>query len=63
VRRLRGVRPNALTIAAGDTLEHVADLDTAGLGVRVFPAQVKVRVREVRPASTAAAVHREAATP
>lgn len=47
VRRLRGVYPSALSIAAGDTLPHVADLDTAGLGVTVSPAQVKVRVHEV----------------
>ena len=43
VRRLRGVYPVPLTLAAGDTLPHVADLDTAGLGVTVNPAQVKVR--------------------
>jgi YbbR domain-containing protein len=50
VRRLRGIRPSALAIAAGDTLPHVADLDTSGLGVRVSPAQVKVRVRNEIPA-------------
>ena len=50
VRRLRGVYPVPLTIAAGDTLPHVADLDTAGLGVTVAPAQVKVRARGVPPA-------------
>ena len=43
VRRLRGVYPVPLTLAAGDTMPHVADLDTAGLGVTVSPAQVKVR--------------------
>ena len=47
VRRLRGIRPNSLSIASGDTLPHVADLDTAGMGVRVEPAQVKVRNREL----------------
>ena len=47
VRRLRGVYPVPLTIAAGDTLPHVADLDTAGLGVTVSPAQVKVRARDM----------------
>jgi len=50
VRRLRGIYPVPLTIAAGDTLPHVADLDTAGLGVSVAPAQVKVRARGVPPA-------------
>jgi len=47
VRRLRGIYPVALTIAVGDTLPHVADLDTAGLGVTVSPAQVKVRARDI----------------
>jgi hypothetical protein len=46
VRRLRGVFPSALAISVGDTMQHVADLDTAGLGVRVHPAQVKVQVRD-----------------
>ena len=45
VRQLRGVRPYSLSIAWGDTLPHVADLDTAGLGVRVEPTQVRVRSR------------------
>jgi hypothetical protein len=45
VRTMHGISPVALTIAGGDTLPHVAELDTAGLGVRVSPAQVKVRVR------------------
>jgi hypothetical protein len=45
VRQLRGIRPDSLSIAWGDTLPHVADLDTAGIGVRVEPAQVKVRNR------------------
>jgi hypothetical protein len=47
VRRLHGVYPVPLTIAVGDTLPHVADLDTAGLGVSVSPAQVKVRARDM----------------
>ncbi len=51
VRRLRGVYPVPLTIAVGDTLPHVADLDTAGLGVTVSPAQVKVRARNMPAAS------------
>jgi hypothetical protein len=45
VRRLRGIQPYSLSIAPGDTLPHVADLDTAGMGVRVEPVQVKVRNR------------------
>ena len=49
VRQLRGIHPDSLTIAAGDTLPHVADLDTAGIGVRVEPAQVKVRNRAPAP--------------
>lgn len=53
VRRLRGVYPVPLTLAAGDTLPHVADLDTAGLGVTVNPAQVKVRASGTPPPVTA----------
>ena len=49
VRQLRGIRPSSLTIAPGDTLPHIADLDTAGIGVRVEPAQVKVRNRAPVP--------------
>ena len=45
VRALRGIRPFSLSIAANDTLPHVADLDTAGTGVQVQPAQVKVQLR------------------
>jgi hypothetical protein len=45
VRRLRGVRPHALSIAVNDTMPHVADLDTTGTGVQVQPAQVKVQRR------------------
>jgi hypothetical protein len=52
VRRLRGIRPNSLSIASGDTLPHVADLDTAGMGIRVEPAQVKVRNRELAAGTT-----------
>jgi hypothetical protein len=53
VRALRSISPSALSIAAGDTLPHVAELDTAGLGVRVSPAQVKVKVRVAVGAATA----------
>ena len=57
VRQLRGVHPSSLSIAWGDTLPHLADLDTAGMGVRVEPTQVKVRNRApvervARPDST-----------
>jgi hypothetical protein len=57
VRQLRGIHPNALSIAWGDTLPHVADLDTTGISVRVEPTQVKVRnrapvARAVSPEST-----------
>ena len=45
VRRVVTLRPQPLAIADGDTLTHLADLDTAGLGVRVRPAQVRVRAR------------------
>jgi YbbR domain-containing protein len=55
VRQLNGIRPFSLSIAAADTLEHVADLDTAGTGVRVQPTQVKVRVRPSRAASASTA--------
>jgi hypothetical protein len=60
VRQLRGIHPNSLSIAWGDTLPHVADLDTAGIGVRVEPTQVKVRnrapVERAAPESTAPSV-------
>jgi hypothetical protein len=45
VRRVGVIRPVPLSIAWGDTMPHVVDLDTTGLGVRVQPAQVKVVAR------------------
>jgi len=45
VRRLSEIYPHALAIAMYDTMPHVADLDTAGTGVQVQPAQVKVQWR------------------
>jgi YbbR domain-containing protein len=45
VRRVSSVRPVPLAIAWGDTMPHLVDLDTIGLGVRVHPAQVKVVAR------------------
>ena len=53
VRRLRGIRPFALSIALRDTMPHVADLDTAGTGVQVQPAQVKVQLRGVTASAIA----------
>jgi len=47
VRRIAMVHPFSLSIARGDTIRHVADLDTTGLGVRVVPSQVKVQLRRV----------------
>ena len=47
VRRTGAVHPFSLSIARGDTIRHVADLDTTGLGVRVLPSQVKVQLRKV----------------
>ena len=47
VRRIGAVHPFSLSIAHGDTIRHVADLDTTGLGVRVVPSQVKVQLRKV----------------
>jgi hypothetical protein len=44
VRALRHLRPVQLSLDVGDTLVHLAALDTAGLGVLVHPAQVKVRI-------------------
>jgi YbbR domain-containing protein len=55
VRQLRGIRPFSLSIDAADTLEHVADLDTAGTSVRVQPTQVKVRLRSSTAAAATAA--------
>jgi hypothetical protein len=52
VRSVHMVRPIPLTITAGDTLPHLVDIDTAGLGVRVHPAQVKVVARVECPAGS-----------
>lgn len=49
VRGVNTVRPIALIIAAGDTLPHLVDIDTAGLGVLVHPAQVRVVARPSCP--------------
>lgn len=49
VRRIASVHPFSLSIVRGDTLRHVADLDTTGLGVRLLPSQVRVLVRGAVP--------------
>jgi hypothetical protein len=54
VRAMRGIHPFSLSISNADTLPHVADLDTAGTGVRAEPMQVKVRVRPSATTSAAA---------
>ena len=54
VRRLRAVHPLSLAIAMHDTMPHVADLDTAGTGVQVQPAQVKVWLRGATAAAAPA---------
>lgn len=54
VTNLRFVRTSADTIAPTDTLPHLVDVDTTGLGVQVRPPQVKatllhpIRVAPVR---------------
>lgn len=48
VARLRSVATVADSIAM-DTLPHLIDLDTAGLGVSVRPPQVKALFRRARP--------------
>lgn len=54
VRALRAIHPFSLSLASGDTLQHVADLDTSGTGVQVQPSQVRVRLRAgTLPAATA----------
>lgn len=56
VARLVSIPTVADTIAVSDTLPHLIDLDTAGLGVTVRPPQVKAAVRlPVARAPTAAA--------
>lgn len=45
VRRITSVHPYSLHIVRGDTLRHLADLDTTGLGVRLLPTQVRVQLR------------------
>ena len=54
VRGLREIHPHSLTIAMNDTMPHVADLDTAGTGVQVQPAQVKVKWRGTNAGSPGA---------
>ncbi|MEO8624219.1 MAG: hypothetical protein ABI625_24275 [bacterium] len=49
VRRITSVHPYSLHIVRGDTMQHVADLDTTGLGVEVLPPQVRVVLRRGAP--------------
>ena len=63
VRRLRGIRPRSLSIAMNDTMPHVADLDTTGIGVQVQPVQVKVRLRGAALAPAPRSDSTVAATP
>ncbi len=44
VRRIKDIRPYSLAITSADS-EYVADLDTAGLGVRVVPTRVKISLK------------------
>jgi hypothetical protein len=54
VRALRAIHPFSLSLSRGDTLQHVADLDTTGTGVQLQPSQVKVRLHAGGlPAATA----------
>jgi hypothetical protein len=46
---LKNVSTVKSVIPAGDSLPHLVDIDTAGLGVRVRPAQVKVQLAPPRP--------------
>lgn len=62
VRRLRGIRPHSLLIAAGDSVVRLAELDTVGTGLRVQPVQVRVRVRSPMVASRADTVSEPADT-
>jgi hypothetical protein len=55
IRQLRGIHPQSLAIRLGDTLPHVADLDTNGTGVHVQPMHVKVQLRPVAGSADSAA--------
>lgn len=44
VRRVAAIHPVPLELDAADTLPRMAELDTAGLGVRANPARVRVRL-------------------
>jgi hypothetical protein len=49
VTQIGFVRTDTLTLFANDSLPHQIVLDTAGLGVTVKPADVRVRLRFRRP--------------
>ena len=50
IAALKQVTTVKSVIPAGDSLPHLVDIDTAGLGVRVRPGQVKVQLAAPRPA-------------
>lgn len=50
---LRYVSTVRTSISAGDSLPHLVDIDTAQLGVRVRPTQVKVHLTPATPMSPA----------
>ena len=49
VGKIQFVRTDTTNILASDSLPHLVALDTAGLGVAVNPAQVRVRLQHRRP--------------
>jgi hypothetical protein len=49
VTQLAFIRTDTISILATDSLPHQVALDTAGLGVRVSPSQVRVRLLHRRP--------------
>jgi hypothetical protein len=49
VAKIQFVRTDTTNILASDSLPHLVGLDTAGLGVVVNPAQVRIRLQHRRP--------------
>jgi hypothetical protein len=49
VTKIAFIRTDTTTIFANDSLPHQVALDTAGLGIMVNPAQVRVRLQHRRP--------------
>jgi hypothetical protein len=48
VTKIAFIRTDTATIQATDSLPHQVALDTAGLGVSVNPAQVRIRLQRRR---------------